>query len=91
MEAFKAFNAEGHDVEKCWLMWLRVLCLCERTWVRVLCMPIVWLWKFKGVCSNPVHNKIALFIFANEMVVWMWKSGKTLETKGNQGSWENNP
>jgi len=37
-------------------------------WLNWLC-PNFGLWKFKGVCSNPIHNEIALFIFANEMMV----------------------
>ena len=39
-EAFLALNSNILDVEKCWLKWLRVVWLCERTWVRV-CMPVV--------------------------------------------------
>jgi len=46
IEAFKAFNIKGYDVEKYYLKWLRVLWLCERTWVRVLCMPIVCVFNF---------------------------------------------
>jgi len=52
VEAFMALNFDWYDVEKCYLMWLRVLWLCERTWVWVLCMPILcyYLLLFLNIC-----------------------------------------